>query len=157
MNEWWKQKAWPAIKKFFKKYGGYIVAFVLGAAAYFGLDTKRIRQSDKNLQRLADELNEYRKLNEQLAARAKELEQRLGNLARDSSTALDENRKLREEVADARRSVAELESSIRGAATASGSIGDITERLSEQSQRAREALERLRRFIESHPEAAGSV
>lgn len=149
MYEWWKNKAWPALKKFFKKYGGYIIAFVLGIAAYLGYDTSRGKRIDGDIQRLKSSLDEYRRLNDELNRRAEELEKRLAELDEQSRRALLENSDLRREVAAARDDAAKLEYDLKRALTSADAAEELTGELSEQSARAREYLERLRKLVES--------
>ena len=141
---------WEKIKAFLKKYGGYIVAFVLGALAYIGIDARRDRRVDANLQQLKNQLAGYKQLNQQFADRIKELEARLAQLADTSETAYQQHQQLADGIRQAGIDVAIVAERVDSAITHADAVEHVTDELRAESEGLGNIIAQLGEFLEEY-------
>lgn len=141
---------WEKIKGFLKKYGSYIVAFVLGALAYLGIDSGRNRRVDANLQQLKNQLAGYKQLNQQFADRIKELETGLAELADTGETAYQQHQQLADGIRQAGIDVANVSERIDSAVSHADAVEQVTDELRAESEGLGNIIAQLGEFIEKH-------
>ena len=141
---------WEKIKGFLKKYGGYIVAFVLGALAYLGIDAGRNRRVDANLQQLKNQLAGYKQLNQQFADRIRELEAGLAELADTGETAYQQHQQLADGIRQAEIDVANVAERIDSAVYHADAVEQVTDELRAESEGLGNIIAQLGEFIEKH-------
>lgn len=141
---------WEKIKGFLKKYGSYIVAFVLGALAYLGIDSGRNRRVDANLQQLKNQLAGYKQLNQQFADRIGELEAGLAELADTGETAYQQHQQLADGIRQAGIDVANVAERIDSAVSHADAVEQVTDELRAESEGLGNIIAQLGEFIEKH-------
>ena len=141
---------WEKIKAFLKKYGGYIVAFVLGALAYIGIDARRDRRVDANLQQLKNQLAGYKQLNQQFADRIKELEARLAQLADTSETAYQQHQQLADGIRQAGIDVAIVAERVDSAITHADAVEHVTDELQQNQKGLETSLHSLENSLKKY-------
>lgn len=155
--EWFKNKFFPKTKEFFKKYWGYIVTFLVGLFSALGINAARNNRARKNISELERELEQYASLNKRLEEYTNELELKLSELGELSDAARQENKQLRDIIAESERDITSLRLELATTKELANGAEDVTERISAESAKVGEGISRLGEFLNKYGAQASDL
>lgn len=141
---------WEKFKLYFKKYWGYIVAFILGILSYIGIDYRRTKRFDEHLSELKHKLHEYQIINEQLRTSITELEQRIESITDTSEQAVDNHEQLAIDIRQARENADDIAKRVDDTIKYSYTINTVTDKLSTEFEGIDSGIQQLKEFIKKY-------